>query len=807
MLVSTSATVSRSATVREQCISDDSISLSFQIDSVLYLKSPKSNPDAYNIKINGFTELIGDGIPAVLKRVERFEIPEDKQISNIEITCTCDTLDMRLSPAGLPKVDNLTYDSTNQENQNEIKPYVGIWPAECGEIIDTSIYRDRLVGSLAIYPLRYDYSSQKVILCKNLKITITFDDSPTDSLFKARGVNTIKHTITDDSYKSVFTINSFNELSGDETSAMRAIVLPGGGGSDVYKPLPYLLIITPREFSSQAQKLAMWRRRNGVHVKVISEDSKKLANPEYTKGLIEDFYYTEEESQYVLLMGEGNWIKPFEGKFPVNLWMGASIGYETCDYYTDFYFGCMDGEEDYESDLIIGRLPARTSAEMTAMVDKIIHYEGTDSNVPGADNRVDLIISEFGGKGTRDTDDFVPVAELICKYLPKGIQNKITKVYYADSIANPLKWNYNSIAGTEEIPVELRKPNFNWDGSPTHIMNQLNEGCHCVLFRGHGLIDQWGYLGFKGSHVLGLNNYDRLPVVFAITCLSGMFYHPDLYKVSPTSVSGNMSMAVRMLGSSQKGAVGYIGANRESLSGYNEYLAVGMYGAMYPQNHFSITVPGEQECNSDDLVNSSKKYLGQIFETGCNWMFNGYNESKTSYTYKYLRYNREIYHCLGDPSMRVNMNNSNNEPLNIVIENGQRISKSYRQIVLVNKTDNWVSIIESGYNKNLDELCKNYYVSFADELRTTILINDDSYNQGLISNSISSIDSDGDYYKIQYSSDNDEVIFRVYDIYGNLKDTAKGNQGCATLSKGQTIEIVTMEIENQVVDSRRVLAK
>lgn len=96
-------------------------------------------------------------------------------------------------------------------------------------------------------------------------------------------------------------------------------------------------------------------------------------------------------------------------------------------------------------------------------------------------------------------------------------------------------------------------------------------------------------------------------------------------------------MAVRMLGSSQKGAVGYIGANRESFSGYNEYLAVGLYGAMYPQNHFSITVPGEGECNSDDLVKSSKKYFGQIFETGCNWMFNGYNESKTSYGYKYLR--------------------------------------------------------------------------------------------------------------------------------------------------------------------------
>lgn len=66
--------ISSSAVIREQCISDDNISLSFQIDSVLYLKSPKSNPDAYNIKIDGFTELIGDGIPAVLKRVERFEL-------------------------------------------------------------------------------------------------------------------------------------------------------------------------------------------------------------------------------------------------------------------------------------------------------------------------------------------------------------------------------------------------------------------------------------------------------------------------------------------------------------------------------------------------------------------------------------------------------------------------------------------------------------------------------------------------------------------------------------------------------------
>lgn len=804
-IISICISISATATERTQSLSEEMISLTFNIDSINFNKTEKAGLNYYNIKIDGFTELIGEGIPAVLKRVERFEIPEDKDISKFEITCVCDTISMLLAPADLPKADKLSHNTPVNNKINDITPYDGVWPEECAKLLNTSLYRDCSVGSLAIYPIRYDYNSQKIVICKNITINISFSEIGNAYIKKIKSLRTSKHKISENAYKAAFTINSFNDDTEENSNPKRAIVLPGSGGSGNGELCPYLLIIAPREYGNQAQKLAMWRRRNGVNVKVITDDKSKLASPDYTKGLIEDFYDMEDDLQYVLLMGEGNWIKPFEGKFPVQVWNQQLNAFETLDYYTDFYFGCMDGDDDYESDLIIGRLPARTSDEMNAMVDKIIHYEGTPSEVLGASTRSDMLISEFGGNGTQDTDDFVPVTELIAKHMPKTIGYKLSKIYYADNDANPQKWKTNSIAGSLNIPTELKKPAFLWDGSPADIINQINEGCHVVLYRGHGAIDQWGYMGFKANNVSQLNNYDRLPVMFGITCLSGMFYQPRLYRVFPNNVSGNMSMSIRMLGTSQKGAVAFIGANQESFSGYNEYLAVGLYGTMFPQYHFDLKVPGENECNSDDFLSIGKKRLGDIFEGGCKWIISGYGDSETSSTYKYVRYSRDIYHCLGDPSMRVNMNNCNKQPLNIVIENGQRISKDPRQIVLVNKNNLYVSTISSGYNQNLDELMETYYVSFADDIHTPILLNEDTYNQGSMQNVIDSVNVEGTTYNIKYNSNSDNVIFKLFDIYGNLIDSTVGQEGTAILSSGNTIGIITMESDNCVIDSIRVI--
>lgn len=44
-------------------------------------------------------------------------------------------------------------------------------------------------------------------------------------------------------------------------------------------------------------------------------------------------------------------------------------------HVTDFYYSCMDGDNDLTPDLQFGRLPVATASEANIVVDKIINYE------------------------------------------------------------------------------------------------------------------------------------------------------------------------------------------------------------------------------------------------------------------------------------------------------------------------------------------------------------------------------------------------------------------------------------------------
>lgn len=87
------------ANTRSHSVGENEVNVSFKIDSITWINHTDPLNAGLKMQIPGFTEVLGKGYPAIVRRVETFEIPRDCGISNIEITSVCDTINAQLASA------------------------------------------------------------------------------------------------------------------------------------------------------------------------------------------------------------------------------------------------------------------------------------------------------------------------------------------------------------------------------------------------------------------------------------------------------------------------------------------------------------------------------------------------------------------------------------------------------------------------------------------------------------------------------------------------------------------------------------
>ncbi len=58
--------------------------------------------------------------------------------------------------------------------------------------------------------------------------------------------------------------------------------------------------------------------------------------------------------------------------------------------------------------------------------------------------------------------------------------------------------------------------------------------------------------------------------------------------------------------------------------------------------------------------------------------------------------------------------------------------------------------------------------------------------------------------QIKYNSDSNKILFKTFDIYGNLIDSRNGSGGMVELRSGDNMSIVVMEKDGVVIDSRTI---
>lgn len=205
-----------------------------------------------------------------------------------------------------------------------------------------------------------------------------------------------------------------------------------------------------------------------------------------------------------------NFVPPYLAD--VDPWLGETAC-ETCYALLD----SDDPRDDLLPDLLIGRLPVKSPAELQTVVAKIIGYERAPGGEDWQRRQVFIADNYREADGTLDAaGDFAGVAELLVAQLPPDVP--VERVYY------------DPAAGPDSPAWHVRR------GSEAHarVQEALNQGAGVVTYIGHSSTWQWAFTEVESNpqYLLGLydpdalTNADRLPVVLSMTCLSSAFQTP-----------------------------------------------------------------------------------------------------------------------------------------------------------------------------------------------------------------------------------------------------------------------------------------
>ena len=402
----------------------------------------------------------------------------------------------------------------------------------------------------------------------------------------------------------------------------------------------YLMIVHP-EFWSAAERLADFHRNHyGRTVALVSPQDiyNEFSSGKQDVTAIRDFIrmFYQQSGQllphFVLLFGDGsydyknirnreepnNFVPTYQSR---NSWTPPE------SYTSDDFFGFMDenegfwgersgrdGDNDREInylDIGIGRLPVTNASEASQIVDKIINYATSNTEMGNWRNRVVLVADHKPEDGNTHISQADSYTSLIGK---ANACIQVDKIFMD---------NY------ELIPTASR-PSF--PEGRRALLEALDEGSLIVNYTGHGGESAWSDASiFTNTDVRKMKNGDRLPIVVTATCEFGRFDNPSL-------VSGAEEMLLRREG----GSIGLFTTVRLVYSGPNKTLNDNFYREVFTYQEDKGRMPT----------------FGEIMKETKNRTFPRANINSRNFT------------LLGDPGLILNypglnakITSINNEPL------------------------------------------------------------------------------------------------------------------------------------------------
>lgn len=288
----------------------------------------------------------------------------------------------------------------------------------------------------------------------------------------------------------------------------------------------YLVISKPGSSFANSEALAdfcQWKRLKGFDIKVVTTEEtgtnctaiQNYIRNEYAKGV-----------RYVLFVGDHSDI-PLYTKY-----------YNYYSAKSDYWYGCMDGDNDVQADVAIGRFCVSTGTELANMVEKTLTYEGNPPAGGWQENTLLVAHQQLAPEKYQGCLETIRTAEY---QHPFSFQ----KAYGAST----------SLGGT--------------NATNQTVINAINAGTGIVNYRGHGSVTSWdgGWsnegIPFGSEQVGQLIDNGKCPVVFSIACLNG-------------DISSGSTCLLEAFTRQSNGAVAFLGATESSYTipnhSFNQFI-------------------------------------------------------------------------------------------------------------------------------------------------------------------------------------------------------------------------------------------
>ncbi len=408
------------------------------------------------------------------------------------------------TPHGLDLVEAFAFDA--EAYRRDIS-----YPGVSAEAVDKGILRDQPLFRLKIYPFQYNPVRQELRVARRIQLLITFPIAPISGSSIIEGTspafrNILKNTLVNYEDLPQSTAPTTND-------SIQGASLSGAN----------YLIITHPNFYDAVQELKTYRESQGMNVfvkktdEIYNEFSGGIKSPEAIHDFIENAYNTwNPKPEYVLLVGDANAdaviTNPDNHREIAGYNPNISTDYLPSHYEAtlgfidsvgptpiDAWYAKLNGIDPY-FDIIIGRIPARKSSDISTVIAKIKAYEQTPQAGDWARKAV-LVADD--GKNEAEGEQFRGDMNLMADHLPSSIQT--TKLF-----------NYTP---------------------GVSVAQEIDTGVLLLAYSGHGNKNSWSswegdsQVIYKKSNISSLSNENKLPIVIAANCANGYFAAPDTARV------------------------------------------------------------------------------------------------------------------------------------------------------------------------------------------------------------------------------------------------------------------------------------
>lgn len=729
-------------------------------------------PNADEWRLNSYGMIHESAKPSLPIRFEDYIVPAGKKIKVTLVSSKYSDFNAEIAPAKPIHTEEIALTAANIP---AISNYNGFYPNKLIDIIGTQYFRNIEIATISISPFQYDKINHRIRANKEISFKIEFENKISPQ--------SIENDI-DEEGRLKFQLNTPN--MSDSNGAGTVYTNPSGptGEENNLQNSQYIikdyLIISVPEFKSAIDKLCEWKRMLGYSVFTEYRNDWTTEN---IKSAISEFASSHPNFTHLLFVGGSDRVPSLSYYSPIN---GAI-------YYSDMGYACLNGINDIIPDVIYGRIPANSLEDITTIIDKSINYEKNPlMNDSYYNNHLFAAlfydpIPENSTKNVRENiNQYTETCEIIrTKLSEKGYNTDFAyKLIPANQSLIPTYWFNGNL-----IPEHLRMPTYNWSGCASNINNSINNGVSTILYRGHGNINSWWQM-YGTSDINGLNNQDRTPIVFSLACKTGQIKNGTSFAETFLKIKGGGCSAI-------------IAATENSYTILNNYYAKGIYESIWPDN-----------------INTSPTYeIGAVMQTA-------YNISGHFIDYDF--YQRSIYHCYGDPSMRIYASKPKD------VEN-VTVTRAKTKISVSTETPMYISI----YNPDTKETVLTYGTKFnqfyaqdldgnidTDTQSLKVTVYNNNYKPktyvglklrpGIPFDPILSLDNcelyENEMLKVDFtlSEEIHSANIVISDIYGSQKISKQcSSTDSSTLidvsSLNRGVYIISLEVNRCIIGSRRII--